>query len=329
MRFIKQLKVVVLVAAAVAIAPAAFAQATRTWVSGVGDDANPCSRTAPCKTFPGAISKTAAGGEINALDPGGFGTVTITKSITIDGAGTHASILATGVTGVIVNAPTNETIQGVANTPCKVTLRNLSINGASTGVTGIRILTGPSGTCQTVNIENVRIQGFTTTGIRDERTAASSLNIIDTVVSNIRNNTASAAHGIQLQAATGAPIILALLDNVRSYSNKTSGLLVASGFRAIVKNSSFTNNAAGVTIQNNAGNVEATLYDTEISMNSVNGLEVLNSATARISDVTITNNNVNGILFSGVGATVTSFGNNYINGNGGNNGAGVNNIGPQ
>src|SRR2546421_7915819 len=71
----------------------AQAQATRTWVSGVGDDANPCSRTAPCKTFAGAISKTAAGGEISVLDPGGFGAVTITKAITIDGEGTLAGIL--------------------------------------------------------------------------------------------------------------------------------------------------------------------------------------------------------------------------------------------
>ena len=55
----------------------AQAQATRTWVSGVGDDANPCSRTAPCKTFAGAISKTATNGEINAIDSGGFGAVTI------------------------------------------------------------------------------------------------------------------------------------------------------------------------------------------------------------------------------------------------------------
>ena len=65
----------------------ANAQATRTWISGVGDDANPCSRTAPCKTFAGAISKTAAGGEIDVLDPGGFGAVTITKAITLDGGG--------------------------------------------------------------------------------------------------------------------------------------------------------------------------------------------------------------------------------------------------
>src|SRR5204863_5926892 len=87
---------------AFAAAPA-HAQATRTWVSGVGDDVNPCSRTAPCKTFAGAISKTAAGGEINCLDPGGFGTVTITKSMTIDCTGTFGSILAAGTNGVNVN----------------------------------------------------------------------------------------------------------------------------------------------------------------------------------------------------------------------------------
>ncbi|MBA2349343.1 MAG: right-handed parallel beta-helix repeat-containing protein, partial [Solirubrobacterales bacterium] len=101
---------------------AAQAQATRTWASGVGDDANPCSRTAPCKTFAGAISKTAAGGEIDALDPGGYGAVTITKAITIDGSGTHASILAGGSTGVTINAPN-----------AAVVLRDLSINGTGGG----------------------------------------------------------------------------------------------------------------------------------------------------------------------------------------------------
>src|SRR3990170_1411348 len=97
---------------------AAFGQATRTWVSGVGDDVNPCSRTAPCKTFAGAISKTAAGGEISVLDPGGYGVITITKSITINGAGTLAGILsAGGATGVVING---------AN--IVVTLRELDIN---------------------------------------------------------------------------------------------------------------------------------------------------------------------------------------------------------
>src|SRR4051794_26872782 len=78
------------------LAPPASAQATRTWVSGVGDDVNPCSRTAPCKTWAGAISKTAVGGVINALDDGGFGAVTITKAITIDGNGHAASALTVG-----------------------------------------------------------------------------------------------------------------------------------------------------------------------------------------------------------------------------------------
>src|SRR5438034_4959163 len=110
----------------------AQAQATRTWVSGVGDDANPCSRTAPCKTFAGAISKTAACGEISVLDPGGFGAVTITKSITINGDGTLAGILAAGVNGVIVNAGASDTI----------ILRSISINGACTGLDGIRFLAG-------------------------------------------------------------------------------------------------------------------------------------------------------------------------------------------
>src|SRR5215475_6802531 len=82
----------------------ALAQATRTWVSGVGDDANPCSRTAPCKTFPGAISKTATGGEINCLDPGGFGAVTITKSITIDCTATFGGILAAGTNAININS---------------------------------------------------------------------------------------------------------------------------------------------------------------------------------------------------------------------------------
>src|SRR6266481_1304002 len=110
---------------------AAHAQATRTWVSGVGDDANPCSRTAPCKTFAGAISKTAAGGEIDALDPAGYGAVTITKAITIDGGGGQvASVLVSGTNGIVINANASTDV---------VILRNLRINGIGTGLNGINI----------------------------------------------------------------------------------------------------------------------------------------------------------------------------------------------
>src|SRR3954470_25010987 len=111
----------------------ALGQATRTWVSGVGDDLNPCSRTAPCKTFAGAISKTATNGEISVLDPGGFGAVTIGKGLTIHRTRALAGILNAGINGVIVNAPATDTI----------ILREISINGAGTGgANGVRYLAG-------------------------------------------------------------------------------------------------------------------------------------------------------------------------------------------
>ncbi|HEX8102384.1 MAG TPA: right-handed parallel beta-helix repeat-containing protein [Solirubrobacteraceae bacterium] len=132
---------------------AASAQATRTYVSGVGDDVNPCSRTAPCKTWAGAISKTAAGGEMNAIDSGGFGAVTVTKSITIDGNGHHSSILACGTNGVVVNSAT-----------AKVTVRDVAINGCrnagSPGFNGIRAIAAKS-----LRVEDVRIMGFSIAGI--------------------------------------------------------------------------------------------------------------------------------------------------------------------
>src|SRR5437588_5248495 len=112
----------------------AHAQATRTWVSGVGDDANPCSRTAPCKTFAGAISKTAAGGEINVLDPGGFGGVTITKSITIRSDHIEAGVLVSGTNAIIVNAASTD----------EVILEGLDIEGLGTGLNGVNILSNSS-----------------------------------------------------------------------------------------------------------------------------------------------------------------------------------------
>src|SRR5713101_9593050 len=112
------------------VCPSLMAQASRTWVSGVGDDANPCSRTAPCKTWAGAISKSAAGGEIDALDPGGFGAVTITKSITLDGGGGQvASTLVSGTNGIVVQANASTDV---------VIIRNIRINGISSGINGIQ-----------------------------------------------------------------------------------------------------------------------------------------------------------------------------------------------
>src|SRR5919205_717004 len=131
-RILKAVPALVLVA--LALPASASAQATRTWVSGVGDDANPCSRTAPCKTFAGAISKTANGGEINCLDPGGFGGVTITKSLTIKCHYTEGGALVAGTNAIVVNAASTD----------NVVLDGLDINGIGTGsqtsLNGVRIL---------------------------------------------------------------------------------------------------------------------------------------------------------------------------------------------
>ena len=140
---------VLLLLSVLAISPTARAQASRTWVSGVGDDANPCSRTAPCKTFAGAISKTAKGGEISTLDPGGFGAVTITKSITINGTGTHASIIGATVNGITIN------ITDAADVAKSVRLRGLSINGVGTGLQGVKVSAASK-----VVIEDTVIDGF-------------------------------------------------------------------------------------------------------------------------------------------------------------------------
>ena len=134
----------------VGFSTAAYAQATRTWVSGVGDDANPCSRTAPCKTFAGAISKTAPGGEINVLDPGGFGAVTITKSITIRSDHIEAGVLVSGTNGIVVSAGATD----------RVVLEGLDIEGLGTGLNGVSILAGKE-----VYIIRCAIRHFTQNGV--------------------------------------------------------------------------------------------------------------------------------------------------------------------
>jgi hypothetical protein len=142
--------ILVLVALFAISATPALAQATRTWVSGVGDDANPCSRTAPCKTFAGAISKTAAGGEINVLDPGGFGAVTITKSITIRSDGIEAGVLVSGTNGMVINAAATD----------RIVIDGIDFEGLGTGINGINILQA-----RDVEVRNSTIRNFNTTGI--------------------------------------------------------------------------------------------------------------------------------------------------------------------
>src|ERR1043166_6922564 len=165
----------------------ASAQATRTWVSGVGDDANPCSRTAPCKTWAGAISKTAPGGEIDALDPGGFGGLTITKSITLDGGGGQvASTLVAGVNGMVIQAASNDVII-IRNVRFNGILGN-GTNAANAGLNGIRFLSGG-----TLIIENAEIFSFAQSGVDIETSNSSKILVTNTQVQNCGNANASFA----------------------------------------------------------------------------------------------------------------------------------------
>ena len=207
----------------------AQAQATRTWVSGVGDDANPCSRTAPCKTFAGAISKTAAGGEIDALDPGGFGAVTITKAITIDGGGQISSILVSGTNGITVNA-------GVGD---DVIIRNLSINGVGSGLDGIRFNSGKS-----LRVQNVRIDRFSANcvGIQPSNSGTKIL-VIDSVLSNCGN-------GLFAGGSSGPKVTVErsrmVLNSAAAISADQSNTLVR------LSNSTLVDNLIGLQVLNNA-----------------------------------------------------------------------------
>ncbi len=203
--------------AALAFTPDAFAQATRTWVSGVGDDANPCSRTAPCKTFAGAISKTAAGGEISVLDPGGFGAVTITKAISIVAASDEGGLLASGTNGIIVNAGVNDVVN----------LKGLVIEGVGTALNGIRFIAGGA-----LHVEDCVINNTVGVGIDFEPSGASELFVRNTVV---RNNNGASGGGILVKpTVTGSAT--ATLDTVEM-SNNRFGLRVEDRSKVTVKNS--------------------------------------------------------------------------------------------
>ena len=284
----------------------ANAQATRTWVSGVGDDANPCSRTAPCKTFAGAISKTATNGEISVLDPGGFGAVTITKAITIDGGGIGGSILAALVNGVIINTP---------NASDRVILRNLSINGAGNGLNGIRFIQNGR-----LSVENCTIFGFGGNpgkGIDFAPTVAgAALSVRDT---SIRNNAGSA---IAINPV-GAIAVSATINNVRT-ENSANGISVNDNSTVTVFNSVANNNTSNGFLANGSANGSPTmnLESCVASSNGTNGVRTQGAGSSpriNISNVYITGNTSSGISV-GTGS-VKSFGNNHNDSNPGGNGA--------
>jgi hypothetical protein len=265
------------------------AQASRTWVSGVGDDANPCSRTAPCKTFAGAISKTAAGGEIDALDPAGYGAVTITKAITIDGGGGQvASVLVSGTNGIVVQANAATDV---------VILRNLRINGIGTGLNGIQFLSGKA-----LGVENCTVFGFTQNGI-NVAPSGGRVWITNTDV------TSNSGNGVNV-VATGATTVS--IDRSHFELNNF-GVLAGSNSKVTVTNSTASLNAFGFVAQPAAGTGEMDIHNSTASVNTNTGVFSgggAGTATIRIANVSVFGNAVTGLVAASNG-TLQSYLNNF------------------
>jgi hypothetical protein len=274
-----------------------FGQASRTWVSGVGDDANPCSRTAPCKTYAGAISKTAPAGEINCLDPGGFGAVTITKSITIDGGGGQvASVLVSGTNGIVVQAGPSDV----------VILRNLRFNGIGTGLNGIRFLSG-----RDLNVENCYIFGFLQNGIDialNQATPAS-VHVFHSVLKNNGGVGIRAANAVAPSVLVGIDFTEIALDNIgveaASHSSVTiNNAMISKAASDGIKSDSTTGGDSVISIAhseliNNANGATSTagsvvIGDTTIAFSTGTAFNKTTGGMFTFSDNRLHDNNVNG-----------------------------------
>jgi hypothetical protein len=283
------INVIAILVAGLAAASVAQAQATRTWVSGVGDDANPCSRTAPCKTFAGAISKTATNGEINVLDPGGFGAVTITKGITISSECTEAGVLVNAGNGIVIVAPATDV----------VTIRGLDINGLNGGLSGIKITSAKQ-----VHIENCRIYEFTTADIEINTTNAVAVDVKDTIM------TGPNCKGVQMNSTVAGTS--ASFNHCR-FQGCTMGLDVQQG-TASASYCVFNHNSnIGVLAEGQGGqNALVSLESSVIAENNTGIGTTTGSSTITVSNCSIFNNN-NGIAV--VAGAIQSYLNNKVSNN--------------
>lgn len=298
------IRLLLIICFTVAFAGAAQAQATRTWVSGVGDDVNPCSRTAPCKTFAGAISKTATNGEINCLDPGGYGAVTITKSIQID---CHEVFASTSV-GAASNG-VNIAIDSFAGTDTRrtVRLRNLNFSGADTGARGVSITGSSLGVNSEVYVEDCMMDGNfggTGDGIRDARNGGGLLSVSNTTIRNM------AGFGVGVVKSFLSGLTKVELNKVQVL-NCGTGVSLSTNTRATISDSVISGNTTGIRSEDLDGGVTPTQVAIDHCVVSKNGTGFLAStnSTMRVSNTTAMNNTT--ALFSG---TVLSYGNNQTGG---------------
>ena len=271
------------------LAPA-FAQASRTWVSGAGSDTNPCSRAAPCQTFAGALSQTSAGGEINCLDSGGFGSVTITTSLSIQCDNTESGVLvSSGIDGITVNAGPSDV----------VFLSGLDFQGLGTGLNGINFIGGKA-----LHVSNVTIRGFTKNGISFAPASVSaSLVVQDSIIAD--NPNAGTGGGILVKPASGLTGKVSL-TNVHMDRN-LFGLRAEDGSKVTIsKSSALSNTNNGILAVSSSAPAEINVSDTAVANNGINGVVGSGAgATIRMVNVSVFDNGT-GVNPTG-GSTVTSF----------------------
>jgi len=285
-----------------------FAQPTRVWLSGTGDDANatgssPCSRTLPCKTIATGVSTVADGGEVDLIDSGGFGAATITKNVSVMAFGVTGGVLVAGGNGIVVN--------NTSGSPINVVLRGLDFNGVSGGSTALRVLGSSPVNLQ---LENSRIYGFTN-GVNVTTSSSVSMVISNSHISDCLTN----GTGITADATGGAVSIAVIGSQVH---NCATGVNVAGGAKINIKNSNLSQNTTGVNIFDGTS---AALLDSDIIAACTTAVNIAASGgTARLTNNTITDNTTG--LLTVAGGNMISFGNNRMKGNTTTNGVPTSNL---
>ena len=270
----------------------AQAQAPRTFVSAAGSDSNPCSFAAPCRHFQAAVNATSPGGEVDALDPAGYGPIIISQAITIEGQGWSYVAPPAGGNGITINAVSGNVI-----------IHGVSLNGAGiTGSTnGIVFNTGGN-----LTVTDCKVENFTADGII--MNAPAPVSIFDTLVSDNTND------GIVFQPSAAATLTL---ERVQAIGNSNIGLLIEGDHAPLgaVVAGTFADcvvsgNGDGFFNEgfSNTAQPTSTIVNCKIVNNNI-GL-VSSDSTVNLAQSTISNNKTDG--FSTQFGTLKSFGNNFI-----------------
>ena len=278
------------------VCSAAPLPSNRTFVSTTGDDTNPCSKTSPCRTFAGAFAKTPVGGEIDVLDSGDFGPVTINQSVSIIASGVVAGIQVTSGDAIDITG-------GV------VILKGLTLDGVGQGASGIRVTA-----VSQLLIQDCAINNFTVIGLDYNSGFNSSVLVVKNT--SFQNNMATGhggVGGVYLHPQSFG--VRALFEGVLIENNST-------GFRAddlsfvTIRNSQIvSNNLKGISVTSTSFAATAIIENCVVSHNQGNGITSNGGiSTVTISNVTVALNGGSGIRATGSGVLL-SYGNNRIFGN--------------